>query len=71
MQGSSLSPLLGAVALLCWDKMMQKYGFTCARFMDDLIVLTKTRAKLRKAIKLTYAAIKPGVTNCILMKKLI
>ncbi len=24
MQGSSLSPLLGAVALLCWDKAMQQ-----------------------------------------------
>ena len=52
-------PLLGAVALLCWDKMMQKYDFTYARFMDDLTVLTITRAKLRKAIRLTYTAIKP------------
>ena len=58
-QYTDLSPLLSAVALLCWDEIMQKYGFTYARFMDDLIVLTKTRAKLRKAIKLTYAAIKP------------
>ena len=59
MQGSSLSPLLGAVALLCWDKAMQKHGFTYARYMDDLVVLTPTRTRLRKAIKVTYQALKP------------
>ncbi len=55
MQGSSLSPLLGAVALLCWDKA----GFRYARYMDDLVVLTPTRTRLRKAIKVTYQALKP------------
>jgi RNA-directed DNA polymerase len=59
MQGSSLSPLLGAIALLCWDKVMQNHGFTYARYMDDLVVLTTTKAKLRKAIKITYQALKP------------
>jgi retron-type reverse transcriptase len=59
MQGSSLSPLLGAVALLCWDKAMQKHGFTYARYMDDLVVLTPTRTRLRKAIKVIYQALKP------------
>jgi RNA-directed DNA polymerase len=59
MQGSSLSPLLGAVALLCWDKAMQKHGFMYARYMDDLVVLTPTRARLRKAIKVTFQALKP------------
>ena len=59
MQGSSLSPLLGAVALLCWDKAMQKHGFTYARYMDDLVVLAPTRARLRKAIKVTYQSLKP------------
>lgn len=59
MQGSSLSPLLGAVALLCWDKAMQKNKFTYARYMDDLVVLAPTKAKLRKAIKVTYQALKP------------
>jgi hypothetical protein len=51
--------LLGAVALLCWNKAMQKHGFTYARYMDDLVVLTPTRARLRKAIKITYQALKP------------
>jgi RNA-directed DNA polymerase len=59
MQGSSLSPLLGAVALLCWDKAMQKHNFTYARYMDDLVVLAPTKARLRKAIKVTYQALKP------------
>jgi hypothetical protein len=38
---------------------MQKHGFTYARYMDDLVVLTPTRARLRKAIKGTYQALKP------------
>jgi hypothetical protein len=59
MQGSSLSPLLGAVALLCWDKAMQKHKFTYARYMDDLVILAPTRARIRKAIKVTYQALKP------------
>ncbi|MBT5503672.1 hypothetical protein HOK15_05675 [Candidatus Falkowbacteria bacterium] len=53
-QGSSLSPLLGAVALLCWDRAMKKAGLVYARYMDDLIVLTKTKSQLRRAIKITY-----------------
>jgi hypothetical protein len=38
---------------------MQKHGFTYASYMDDLVVLTPTRARLRKAIKVTYQALKP------------
>jgi RNA-directed DNA polymerase len=59
MRGSSLLLLLGAVALLCWDKVMQKHKFTYARYMDDLVVLTKTKSKLRRAIKIIYQALKP------------
>ncbi len=59
MQGVSLSPLLGAVALLCWDKAMQKHGFTYAGYMDDLVLLTLTITRLKKAIKVTYQALKP------------
>jgi RNA-directed DNA polymerase len=59
MQGSSLSPLLGAVELVCWDKAMHKHKFTYARYMDDLVLLAPTRARLRKAIKVTYQALKP------------
>ena len=59
MQESSLSPLLVAVALLCWDKAMHKHKFTYARYMDDLVLLAPTKARLRKAIKITYQALKP------------
>jgi hypothetical protein len=59
MRGSLLLLLLGAVALLCWDKVMQKHKFTYARYMDDLVVLTNTKSKLRRAIKITYQALKP------------
>ncbi len=38
---------------------MQNYGFTYARYMDDLVVLTPTRERLRKAIKVTCKALKP------------
>lgn len=59
IQRSSLSPLLGVVALMCWDKAILKHKFTYAIFMDNLVVLTKTKAKIRKAIKVTYQALKP------------
>jgi hypothetical protein len=45
--------MLEAVALLCWNKAMQKNKFTYAAYMDDLVVLATTKARLRKAIKVT------------------
>jgi hypothetical protein len=45
--------------LLCWDKAMQKNKFTYARYIDDLVVLTPTKAMLKKTIKVTYQALKP------------
>lgn len=56
--GSALSPLLGAVALHAWDQAMSKLGVVHARFMDDLIVLTKTRAKLKRVIRVTHQILK-------------
>ncbi len=50
---------LGTVALLCWDKVMQKNKFTYAKYMDYLFVLTLTRARLRKEIKVIYQALNP------------
>ncbi len=44
---------------MCWDKAILKHKFTYAIFMDNLVVLTKTKAKLRKAIKVTYQTLKP------------
>ncbi len=51
--GSPLSPFLGAVALLPLDRAMTRAGCFYARYMDDWIVLTKTRAQLRKVVRIT------------------
>ena len=57
--GSPLSPLLGAVMLLPLDLAMANHGgkikdIFYARYMDDWIVLTKTKTALRKVIKKTH-----------------
>ena len=54
-KGSPLSPLLGALALIPLDQAMDqnKEIFYC-RFMDDWIVLTKSKTALRKVVKLTH-----------------
>ena len=52
--GGSISPLLGALYLLPLDRIMYKYASTgrifYIRYMDDIIILSKTRWHLRKAI---------------------
>lgn len=52
--GSPLSPLLGAIALLPLDRALTQQGLYYARFMDDWVVLTKTRHQLRKMIKVSH-----------------
>ena len=53
--GSPLSPLLGAIALIPLDLAMKKFqGVFYARFMDDWIVLTKSKTALRKVVKMTH-----------------
>jgi Reverse transcriptase (RNA-dependent DNA polymerase) len=50
-----LSPLLGAIALVPLDKAIgQLQGTFYARYMDDWVVLTKSKTALRKAIKITH-----------------
>jgi RNA-directed DNA polymerase len=53
--GGSISPLLGALYLLPLDRAMQQHVssgiFFYIRYMDDCIILSKTRWHLRKAIK--------------------
>jgi hypothetical protein len=53
--GGSLSPLLGALYLLPLDDVMQglaaKNGIYYLRFMDDMVILAKTRWHLRTAIR--------------------
>jgi hypothetical protein len=53
--GSPLSPLLGAIALIPLDEAMgQISGIFYARFMDDWVVLTKSKSALRKIVKITH-----------------
>jgi len=57
--GSPLSPLLGTIALIPLDKAMgdkamgQVRGIFYARFMDDWVVLTRSKTALRKVVKIT------------------
>jgi hypothetical protein len=51
--GSPLSPILSAVALLPLDRALTRAGCFYARYVDDWIVLTKTRAQLRKMVRIT------------------
>ncbi|MCP4157205.1 MAG: hypothetical protein GY757_56360, partial [bacterium] len=51
--GCPLSPLMAALYLKPLDEAMEKTGLFYARFMDDWVVLSPTRWKLRKAIKAT------------------
>ena len=56
--GSPLSPLLGAIALMPLDKAMgQINGIFYARFMDDWVVLTKSKSALRKIVKITHEVV--------------
>ncbi len=50
-RGASLSPLLGAFYLLDLDRKMEKMDVKYIRYMDDILILAKTRWKLKKAIK--------------------
>jgi RNA-directed DNA polymerase len=53
--GSPLSPLLGAIALIPLDMAMQNFkDIFYLRFMDDWVVLTKSKTALRKVIKRTH-----------------
>ena len=60
--GGSLSPLLGAVLLTPLDKTMEVEIRTgrvwYIRYMDDFVVLAKTRHQFRKAIKQVHAVMR-------------
>ncbi len=45
MQNLSFSPLLCAMALVGKNTAIQIHGLTYVRYIDDLVVLTLTRAK--------------------------
>jgi RNA-directed DNA polymerase len=61
--GGSLSPLLGALYLLPLDAAMHRHVISgrihYVRYMDDIIILAKTRWHLRAAIRSIYEAIEP------------
>ena len=50
VKGCPLSPLMGAIMLKFLDKIVPS-DCAYARFMDDWLILTKSRGKLRKLIK--------------------
>ena len=50
-RGCPLSPLLGAFYLHQLDEALSKRDIFTVRFMDDLLILEKTRWSLRRAIK--------------------
>jgi RNA-directed DNA polymerase len=50
-RGCPLSPLLGAFFLHELDLAMEQSGLFYVRFMDDILVLSPTRWKLRRAVK--------------------
>jgi len=52
-QGCPLSPLMAALYLKPLDDALSKHGFYI-RFMDDWVVMVKTKHQLRKVIKLAH-----------------
>jgi RNA-directed DNA polymerase len=55
-KGCPLSPLMGALMLKSLDKMIP-LGCTYARFMDDWVILTRTRRQLRQVLKNMHAIV--------------
>lgn len=49
-----MSPLLGAIALLSLDQAMQRLPLFYCRYMDDWVIIAKSRWQLRRAIKVMY-----------------
>ena len=49
--GCPLSPLMGALFLKPLDDLMGRMGLFYVRFMDDWVILARTRWKLRGAVK--------------------
>jgi hypothetical protein len=50
-RGPALSPIIGAYYLTLLDEALSKEGLHYARYMDDIVILARTRWQLRRAIK--------------------
>ena len=50
-RGCPLSPLLGALYLKALDERLSRHGMFYVRYMDDILVLTRTRWQLRRAVR--------------------
>jgi len=60
-RGCPLSPLLGALYLRALDERLSARDVYYVRYMDDILVLTKTRWQLRRAVRVlnrTFSALK-------------
>ena len=55
--GCPLSPLMGAFFLLELDNRMAASGLFYVRFMDDILILSPTRSKLRSAVRTVNAVL--------------
>jgi len=58
--GNAVAPILGALMLAPLDQLMHRLKrsqkiISYVRYMDDIVILTKTRWQLRRAIKKMYA----------------
>jgi len=51
-RGCSLSPILGALYLKTLDQQLDQKGLFYCRYMDDIVILTTSRWKNRRAVKL-------------------
>ena len=56
-RGCPISPLLGAIYLLPLDKMARKNQLDYVRYMDDIVIFSKTRHQLKRIIKGMYACL--------------
>jgi RNA-directed DNA polymerase len=55
--GCPLSPLIGAFFLHRLDVAMERLGLFYVRFMDDVLVLARSRWQLRRAVKVVNQAL--------------
>lgn len=56
--GSPLSPLLGALYLRDLDERIKGTGCFYVRFMDDWVIMAKTRWQMKRALKIMYDTLK-------------